>query len=175
MLGSGPIARCVDRPSPIFRMPYEEVVPYVAESVNRVSLCVVTSTNTLTDCANTLCKNTCMTTDGFGKTAFTICASVSTVPLISVNNSANPSSVLGGVVSAFGNAFHLHRELNPKFLIIKKRHQQDCIILGQLIPYIVDEEIMLIDVNLNARRSAIELEQRLRAMLRLVSGIWEVE
>ena len=113
MLGSGPIAKCVDRPSPIYRMPYEEVVPYVAESANRVSLGVVTIRVPLTDCANTLCKNTCMTTDGFGKTAFTICASVSTVALISVNNSANPSSVLGGVVSASGNAFHLHRELSP--------------------------------------------------------------
>ena len=110
MLGSGPIAECVDRPSPIFRMPYEEVAPCVAESVNGVSKPWCShNTNTLTDWANTLCKNTCMTTDGFGKTAFTICASVSTVARISVNNSANPSSVLGGVVPGSGIAFHLYR------------------------------------------------------------------
>lgn len=48
-----------------------------------------------------------MTTGGLGNTAFTICASVSTVPLISEKSSVKPISVLGGVESGSGNVFHL--------------------------------------------------------------------
>ena len=62
-----------------------------------------------TDCAKTLCRNTCITTGGFGNTAFTICVSVSTVARISVNNSSNPRSVFGTVALGSGTAFHLSR------------------------------------------------------------------
>jgi hypothetical protein len=61
----------------------------------------------LTDCAKTRCRNTCMTTGGFGNTALTICASVSTVARISTKSSVNPVSLLGALASGSGRVFHL--------------------------------------------------------------------
>ena len=61
----------------------------------------------LTGWAKTRCKKTCITKGGFGKTAFTICASVSTVALISVNRDVRPSSLFGGVESGSGIVRHL--------------------------------------------------------------------
>lgn len=63
----------------------------------------------LTDCANTRCRNTCITRGGLGKTAWTIVASSRTVPRISSNNSTSPRSVCGGLESGSGSACHLER------------------------------------------------------------------
>ena len=61
----------------------------------------------LTDCANTRCKNTCMTMGGFGKTACTIWASWATVVRISENKAPKPGSLLGGLKSGSGRSSHL--------------------------------------------------------------------
>lgn len=53
-----------------------------------------------------------MTTGGFGNTALTIWASVSTVDLISAKRSVNPASVFGGLT--LGSPIVRHLVVNEK-------------------------------------------------------------
>ena len=112
----------------------------------------------LTDCAKTRWRKTCMTSGGFGNTTWTICASSPTVARISLNNCWRPFSVLGGVESGSFSVFqlqchghlsiHRHHQVNSQFGVrIEVVNLADS----------VYKEVVLVDVYLNARSTAIEV------------------
>ena len=100
-----------------YQLPGAAIVPCVVESTSKNQSCEFSTNVRPTDWAKTRCKNTCITTGGFGKTALTICASVSTVALISENKSVSPSSVFGGLASGSGIEFQLREQVRK----IRKR------------------------------------------------------
>jgi hypothetical protein len=62
----------------------------------------------ITDWANTRCKKTCITREGFGNTTCTIWASWPTVARISRSNSVRLDSLLGEIVLGSARERHLH-------------------------------------------------------------------
>jgi hypothetical protein len=67
----------------------------------------------ITDWANTRCKKTCITKEGFGNTACTIWASWPTVALISSSNSVRLVSLLGEMVLGSAKERHLRPHEYP--------------------------------------------------------------
>ena len=84
---------------------------------------------------------------------------------ISWNRSDNPASVVGKVESGSGRLSQLqYNEVTGSSGISKDSH--NIVPTIAILPHSIDEEVMLIDVDLYTRSSAVELKQGLSTMLK---------